>query len=34
MVEENVSQEFRLNDIAKTRNYPLVEIKQNKLKSR
>ena len=33
MVEENINQEFRLNNIPKTRNYPLAEIKQNELKS-
>ena len=34
MVEENTSQEFRLKNIDKTRNYFLAEIEQNKLMSR
>ena len=34
MVEENISQEFRLKNIDKTRNYFLEEIKQNELMSR
>ena len=34
MVEENTSQEFRLKNIDKTRNYFLEEIEQNKLMSR
>ena len=29
MLEENVSQEFRLKNINETRNYLLEEIKQN-----
>ena len=29
MVEENTSQEFRLNNINETRNYLLEEIDQN-----
>ena len=31
MVEENVSKEFRLTNIDKTRNYFLEEIEQNEL---
>ena len=31
MVEENISQEFRLQNIDETRNYFLEKIKQNKL---
>ena len=31
MVEENISQEFRLKNIDKTRNYFLKEIEQNEL---
>ena len=31
MAEENISQEFRLKNIDKTRNYFLEEIKPNKL---
>ena len=34
MVEENISQEFRLKNIDETRNYLLEEIKQNELMSR
>ena len=34
MVEENVSQEFRLKNIDKIRNYFLEEIEQNELMSR
>ena len=34
MVEENISQEFRLKTIDETRNYFLEEIKQNELMSR
>ena len=34
MVEENISQEFRLQNIDKTRKYFLEEIKQNELMSR
>ena len=34
MAEENISQEFRLKNIDKTRNYFLEEIKPNKLMSR
>ena len=34
MVEENISQEFRLKNIDETRNYFLEEIKQNELMSR
>ena len=34
MVEENISQEFRLKNIDETRNYFLEEIKQNGLKSK
>ena len=34
MVEENVSQEFRLKNIDETRNYFLEEIEHNKLMSR
>ena len=33
MVEENISQEFRLKNIDETRNYFLEEIKQNELMS-
>ena len=31
MVEENVSQEFRLKNIDKTRNYLIEEISRNEL---
>ena len=31
MVEENISEEFRLKNIDETRNYLLEEIKQNEL---
>ena len=34
MVEENISQEFRLQNEYKTRYYFLEEIQQNKLMSR
>ena len=34
MVEENISQEFRLKNIDETRNYFLKEIKQNELISK
>ena len=34
MAEENISQEFRLKNIDKTRNYLIEEIKQNELISR
>ena len=34
MVEENISQEFRLKSIDETRNYLLEEIEQNELMSR
>ena len=34
MVEENISQEFRLKNIDETRNYFLEEIKQNEMMSR
>ena len=34
MVEKNISQEFRLKNIDKTRNYFLEEIKQNELISK
>ena len=34
MVEENISQEFRLQNEDETRYYFLEEIKQNKLMSR
>ena len=34
MVEENISQEFRLKNIDETRNYFLEEIKQKKLMSK
>ena len=34
MVEENISQEFRLKSIDETRNYFLEEIKQNELMSK
>ena len=33
MVEENISQEFRLKNIDETRNVFLEEIKQNELMS-
>ena len=33
MVEENISQEFRLKNIDETRNYFLEEIEQNELMS-
>ena len=31
MVEENISQEFRLKNIEETKSYFLEEIKENKL---
>ena len=31
MVEQNISQKFRLNDIEETRNYCVTEIYQNEL---
>ena len=34
MAEENISQEFRLNNIDESRNYLIEEIKQNKLMSK
>ena len=34
MVEENIGQEFTLQNIDETRNYFLEEIKQNELMSR
>ena len=34
MVEENISQEFRLKNVDETRNYFLGKIKQNELTSR
>ena len=34
MVEENISQEFRLKNIDETRNYLIGEIEQNELMSR
>ena len=34
MVEENISQEFRLENIDEARNYFLEEIKQNELMNR
>ena len=34
MVEENISQEFRLKNIGETRNYFLEEIKKNELMSK
>ena len=34
MAEENISQEFRLKNIAEMRNHFLEEIKQNELMSR
>ena len=34
MVEENISQDFRLRNIDQTRNYFLEEIEQNELMSR
>ena len=34
MPEENISQEFRLENINETRNYFLEEIEQNELMSR
>ena len=34
MVEENISQEFRLKNIDETRNYFLDKIKQNELMSK
>ena len=34
MVEENISQEFRLKNIDETRNYFLEEIKQSELMSK
>ena len=33
MVEENITQKFRLKNIDKTRSYFLEEIKQNELMS-
>ena len=33
MAEENISQEFRLKNIAETRNYYLEDIEQNELRS-
>ena len=34
MVEENISQSFRLRNVAKTRNFFLEEIEQNELMGR
>ena len=34
MTEENISQEFRLKNIAETRNYSLKEIEHNELMSK
>ena len=34
MVEENISQEFRLENIDEARNYFLEEIKENELMSK
>ena len=34
MVEENISQEFRLENIDETKNYFLEEIEQNELMSK
>ena len=34
MTEENISQEFRLTEIDKTRNYFTEEVKQNELISK
>ena len=34
MAKENISQEFRLENIDETRNYFLEEIEQNELMSR
>ena len=34
MVKENVSQEFRLNNIDETRNYFIKEVNQNELMSK
>ena len=34
MVEENISQEFRLKNIDETRNYLIEEINQNELMSK
>ena len=34
MVEENISQEFRLKNVDETRNYFLEAIKQNELMSK
>ena len=34
MVEENISQEFRLKKIVETRNYFLEDIEQNEMMSR
>ena len=34
MVEENISQEFRLKNLDETRNYFLKEIEQNELMSK
>ena len=34
MIEENISQEFRLKNMDKKRNYLIEKIKQNELMSR
>ena len=34
MVEENISQEYRLKNIDETKHYLLKEIEQNELRSR
>ena len=34
MIQEKVSQEFRLKNINETRNYFIVEVKQNELMSK
>ena len=34
MVEENISQEFRLKNTKETRNYVIEEINQNELMSK
>ena len=34
MVEENISQEFRLKNVDETRNYLIQEINRNKLMSK
>ena len=34
MVEENISQEFRLKNMKETRNYVIEEINQNELMSK